>query len=352
MNLKVDLALPVWQSDPPVPIAATAKPGWTIWAAGDSGMSTGDRGWDDMYMHDFKSLEDIDGTGISIGLTSVGEGKSGLVCKGMCRGSYGHGYAPTGNPEGDPIANTWYNSIEYGGFPKYNVTLGFYCLPAGEYTLTSYHNFWLPCSNAEKKCTDCDPNMPPMPSVWAMGLVDAEHLYDGYAEVIGPYADSSNKMRNAAGDCLGNPGGVELIDSAYNIEVTSTLNDDEVATSEISFRTNGSAVLVIYEAPADWTDPRGRDGGRGILNAFELVIAGGPPVCPCPGDLNADTQIDLDDLQAVAGILLQAGSPFIVSVDEGHCGDLNNDEQIDLDDLQAVAGILLNAGSPFIVPCQ
>jgi len=54
----------------------------------------------------------------------------------------------------------------------------------------------------------------------------------------------------------------------------------------------------------------------------------------------------------VAGILLQAGSPFVVPVEEGHCGNMNDDLQIDLEDLQAVAGILLDAGSPFIVPCE
>jgi len=73
--------------------------------------------------------------------------------------------------------------------------------------------------------------------------------------------------------------------------------------------------------------------------------------CVCPGDLNNDAQVDLDDLQAVAGILLDVGSPFIVPVEEGHCGDMNSDGQADLEDLQAVAGILLDVGSPFIVDC-
>jgi hypothetical protein len=63
-------------------------------------------------------------------------------------------------------------------------------------------------------------------------------------------------------------------------------------------------------------------------------------------------QIDLEDLQAVAGILLQAGSPFVVEVEAGHCGNMNDDLQIDLEDLQAVAGILLDAGSPFVVQCD
>ena len=74
--------------------------------------------------------------------------------------------------------------------------------------------------------------------------------------------------------------------------------------------------------------------------------------CPCIGDVNEDGQVDLDDLQAVAGILLDAGSPFIVEVEAGHCGNMNDDLQIDLDDLQAVAGILLDAGSPFVVSCE
>ena len=74
--------------------------------------------------------------------------------------------------------------------------------------------------------------------------------------------------------------------------------------------------------------------------------------CPCPGNVTVDDKIDLEDLQAVAGILLEAGSPFIVYVDEGHCADLNADGQADLEDLQAVAGILLNVGSPFIAPCD
>jgi len=48
------------------------------------------------------------------------------------------------------------------------------------------------------------------------------------------------------------------------------------------------------------------DDGNGISDACEQVEG-----CECFGDLNADGQIDLEDLQAVAGILLDAGSPFI-----------------------------------------
>ena len=37
--------------------------------------------------------------------------------------------------------------------------------------------------------------------------------------------------------------------------------------------------------------------------------------CPCPGDTNEDGQVDLEDLQALARMLLQAGVPFIVPCD-------------------------------------
>jgi len=121
----------------------------------------------------------------------------------------------------------------------------------------------------------------------------------------------------------------------------------------VRFRTNGAAVHIVYESGCCVSDGirPGRTGGRAILNAFELIGAGSE-LCPCPGDLNDDGEIDLDDLQAVASVLLDAGSPFIVPVEQGHCADLNTDGQADLDDLQAVAGVLLGAGSPFIVPCE
>jgi len=94
----------------------------------------------------------------------------------------------------------------------------------------------------------------------------------------------------------------------------------------------------------------------GILYVDDLGLCGGgceQAGCICPGDVNTDSQVDLEDLQAIAGVLLDAGSPFIAAVPPAPiCADINGDSQADLDDLQAVAGILLNAGSPFIVPCE
>ncbi len=75
----------------------------------------------------------------------------------------------------------------------------------------------------------------------------------------------------------------------------------------------------------------------------------------CRGELNGDRQVDLEDLQVMAGILLEAQSPFIVPAEVAQCGDFNADGQLDLDDLQELAGILLGAGpgAPgFIVPCS
>jgi len=106
--------------------------------------------------------------------------------------------------------------------------------------------------------------------------------------------------------------------------------------------------------------------GPGTVNITENVIRGGVvmedpdvpsnfTVCTtdvCPGDLNGDSQVDLEDLQGVANILIAAGAPFVVPVTpETANGDVNSDGQIDLEDLQGVANILIAAGAPFVVPC-
>ena len=50
----------------------------------------------------------------------------------------------------------------------------------------------------------------------------------------------------------------------------------------------------------------------GIPNAFRLTAAGGPPICLCPGDLDTNGQVDLQDLDAPVNLLVNAGPPFIV----------------------------------------
>jgi len=315
--LQVDLALPVCGgTDGSEVVAGTAKPGWTIWSA---------QRWEDMYMHDIVEIANIAGTGISTSITCAREGNGGFHVHGLCRDNLGGGGCPNGSPSGEPIANGWFHNIDWGGEDRGDIHLKIRNLPSGRYMLKSYHNHWEPAKQSTRNCLDKESSMPPMTGV--------------YATSIGA--------------------GVESLVEAYNIKVTSVLTDADVATSTIEFETDGADVRVVYDGGDDsYPDPArpGREGSKGILNAFELMTIWTPPQpvfeCPCLGNLNTDDQIDLDDLQAVAGILLDAGSPFIFPVGEGDCGDLNTDGQVDLDDLQAVAAILLDAGSPFIVPCE
>jgi len=141
-------------------------------------------------------------------------------------------------------------------------------------------------------------------------------------------------------------GAVSASIGASDVPITGELLDENIGTGTVSFvATGGGDVTINYiglDAPGYSKDSP--------FNAFELFSE--PIECPCTGDMNTDDQIDLDDLQAVAGILLDAGAPFIVLVDEGHCADMNDDGQVDLDDLQLVAGVLLDVGSPFIAACE
>ena len=312
--LKVDLALPVCGgTDGSEVVAGTAKPGWTIWSA---------QRWQDMYMHDMVDVANIGGTGITTTITCAREGNGGFHIHGLCRDNLAGDGCPNGIPSGEPIANGWFHNIDWGGEKRGDIWLDIADPPPGRYMLRSYHNHWEPASQSSRNCLNEESSMPPMPIVHATAYTD----------------------------------GFESLMEAYNIKVTSVLTDADAATSTIEFETDGADVRVVYDGGDDsYPDPArpGREGSKGILNAFELMAVGYVmPECLCPGDLNSDDQVDLEDLQAVAGILLDAGSPFVVLVGEGDCGDLNNDEQIDLEELQAIAGILFNAGSPFVAPCE
>jgi hypothetical protein len=70
--------------------------------------------------------------------------------------------------------------------------------------------------------------------------------------------------------------GVKSIQNAYNVAPQHVYKDSELVPSVIKFSTDGSDVLVIYQA--DRSEPLypdcarpGREGARGILNAFELI---------------------------------------------------------------------------------
>ncbi|MHC4646325.1 MAG: Calx-beta domain-containing protein [Planctomycetota bacterium] len=246
----------------------SAKPGWFHFSS---------EGWSDMYMHDPR-WEDggmskptdsgIDGTGIHACVTTGNTGQLGLHMKDLCRDNLGGGGCPNGSPQGDPICNTFLYAVDWAG-PSYgDILLMLTDLPAGEYWLYSYHNHWEPCSQATRNCMQCECGMPPMPSITANPLPTSAPL----------------EYKNWPGAWIGSGMGVTQIENAYNISPTHYTSDDDLVPSLIKFHTDGSEVMIVYEADNTyWPDCArpDREGSRGILNAFELVwMEGGPDTSP------------------------------------------------------------------------
>ena len=256
LDLKVDLAVPQWH-DRSKYREGTAKKGWFIWASSR---------WADMYMHDAGWLpegrgndpEGILGSGIQFFIDNGKGGNGTVMAKGLCRGSLAGDMPPYGEPEGEPIANTYFYACDWGGQKNGDCFLMMRGLPAGEYEMTSYHNHWEPCSQQTRNCHSCESGMPPMPSVSA-NPVPVEGL-PGYGGWSLP---------------KGTGKGVVSLQSAKDVKVSSVLKDEDVTKSYIRFSTDGSDVLVIYEGPDNSYPDRarsGREGARGILNAFELKL--------------------------------------------------------------------------------
>jgi len=267
--LQVDLAVKTCDNSKLYP--GLAKPGWTIWAA---------NAWTDMYMHDYQifptkadGLLDpagIDGTGVTLWMTTGSEGQLGIGAKGICRDNLGGGGCPSGQAEGDPIANSWAYGVDWVGPYAGDILLVIQSLPAGVYELLSYHNFWEPCTQKTRNCLDCVCGMPPMPAITAGPLP---------ARLVSNNPDSDalgGKMTYKAKLPVGDGKGVKSIQNAYNVAPQHVYKDSELVPSVIKFETDGSDVLVIYQA--DRSEPlypdcarKGREGARGILNAFELI---------------------------------------------------------------------------------
>jgi hypothetical protein len=134
-------------------------------------------------------------------------------------------------------------------------------LPAGEYELISYHNHWEPCSQGTRNCLDCTSNMPNMPRVSAQSLPTDSLGYNFGFE-------------------FGTGMGVTPLQDACDVDVSCVTSDDDVSTSTIRFFTDGSDILVIYDGGDNtYPDPArsGREGSKGILNAFILQMTA-PPV--------------------------------------------------------------------------
>jgi len=130
-------------------------------------------------------------------------------------------------------------------------------LPAGEYTVTCYHNHWEPRKQSTRNCLDQPSQMPVIGGIRAMPLP---------AEPLSAYRGWS--MGSGTGK------GVTSLKEAKGINVTSVTSDANVSTSVIKFRTDGNNdVLVVFEGGSNkYPDParRRREGHKAILNAFEI----------------------------------------------------------------------------------
>jgi hypothetical protein len=249
-----------------------AKPGWTIWAA---------NAWTDMYMHDYQIFplkEDgsgldengINGTGVTLWFTTGNEGQLGIGAKGICRDNLGGGGCPRGVAQGDPIANSWAYGVDWVGPYAGDLLLVIRGLQPGVYQVNSYHNFWEPCTQSTRNCLNCDCGMPPMPAISARSL--PEQLISLDANGVRTEGGWTWKANLPKGDGKG----VTSIQAAYNVAPQHVYKDSELVPSVIKFATDGSDVLVIYEA--DRSEPlypdcarKGREGARAILNAFEII---------------------------------------------------------------------------------
>ncbi|MHC4529848.1 MAG: hypothetical protein ACYS29_18405, partial [Planctomycetota bacterium] len=195
-----------------------------------------------------------------------------LKAKGLRMYSRAGGGPPAGKVLGDPLCNTWFESADwasYGTGPAGgwgNVLLLISDLPAGVYELYSYHNHFYHCDRYEDSCLgivkfrggfyQTAAEQGPMPAIRATALPPKSPPgYDHWG--FGP----------------GTGKGVEAIRNAYNVSATHVDDDWKLSPSLVKFRTDGSPVLVTYEAPRDYWDYREYPGGRAILNAFRLIRA-------------------------------------------------------------------------------
>jgi hypothetical protein len=292
IDLKVDFAQ--MECDGVTIIPETAKPGWWLWAP---------PGWWDMYSHDCMwengggskpTDSGIDGTGIHAAVTLICEGDLGLKASGLT-GALGGGVCPTDSTVHEPICNTWLQAVDWPEFEWSSIQLALHDLPAGEYTLYSYHNHFGCYRGDEGEYTPvtcdclCNP-APPMPEIRAMSCKEAREL---------PYqaADPWSKLFPGIDWITGPwPEGVTSIQEAYNVQPQQVTTDAELVPSVIKFRTDGSPVLVLYKAGCCEPDPvrPGRVGGRGILNAFRLVLSGEMPLLPASGPRPPDGAEDVE----------------------------------------------------------
>ena len=191
-----------------------------------------------------------------------------LKAKGMRMFSMAGDGPPSGKPDGDPICNTFYqsadwashsgNSLEWG-----NTVLLFSDIPAGEYELYSYHNCFYHCDRYECDCLGL---------VWYRGEYRASRAEQGPMPSITANPLPVEPLPGYEKWSLpkGTGKGVTAIRNVYSFTAQHVEHDEELIPSHVKFRTDGSPVVIIYEAPQDYWDYRDYPGGRGIFNAFRL----------------------------------------------------------------------------------
>jgi len=319
LHLKVDLGLPIWCGYPlpppctlcDIPIAGTIKEGWTPWVSPR---------WQDMYDHGTVQLENIDGTGICMMLSTVRGGHMALKVCGMIMPSL-NGGEPYGSPLYDPICNSWLYNCDFAENPQGDIVLGIYNLPAGEYALYSYHNHFycerLSGDPTPVRCEcQCNPQ-PAMPSITAMSISELVYRYlavYGWWDVEREFLNGMPEYWDYHGQPVFPPdhplgpracGNVTTLQGAYNVQPQQVTRDEDLVPSLVKFRTDGSAVHIVYESGCCANDGVRPDryGGRAILNAFELMLIRELN----PGDFDKDGDEDMTDLGSLVPYWLTEG---------------------------------------------
>jgi len=270
--IKVDLA-EVECPDASIIRPQTAKPGWWYWATGR---------WADLYMHDcswaceqFPCPGGIDGTGIEAALTMINEGTGGLKVCGLTMRSLAGGGCPypevgfggpdagkyydSFDPKPGPICNTWFQEVDWPEEQRGAIVLALHNLPAGTYALYGYHNMfsqyrWYETAGGTWVPNDGSDIDPPMPLIRAYSVKEYRYL---------PYASTDAFQKSTKTNWATGPfaEGVISVQDACDVPIQNVLSDDELNPSEIQFVTDGSPVIVIYNAGSGHVDRLAREQG-------------------------------------------------------------------------------------------
>jgi len=218
------------------------------------------------------------------------------------------GCAPNGSAVGEPIANSWFTSVDRCGGPmgvEGSSQLGIYKLPVGTYELTLYHNLWEPSSDGSRECTKNGYSGNPIVQIHVWSFDDADAFHENvclqYGHTCGPHGDALRKMQGFAGSDPGT--NITAIQEAYDVQPTAVQTDADVATSVVKFWTDGSPVIIYCESGEGQSSQY--IGDRAPINAFELKTSRPlGPACwnwptQCHGDTDNDGEVKGSDFLAL-----------------------------------------------------